>query len=128
MGRYRRDDDGAVSASVAVVPAVVGLFFLAIQVSLWFYGRSVATAAAEHGLDAARVYQGPGGGADTAGGRTTVDEFFAQVGGVESHTVAVHEDAGQVVLTIHAEPISVLPFFSRPIDVTVEAPLEELPD
>jgi hypothetical protein len=127
MGR-RRDDDGAVSASVAVVPAVVGLFFLAIQVSLWFYGRSVATAAAEHGLDAARVYQGPDGGADAASGTATVNEFFDQVGGVESHTVSITESGGQVVLSIHAEPVSVLPFFSRPIDVTVEAPVEELPD
>jgi hypothetical protein len=128
VARRRRDDDGAVSASVAVVPAVVGLFFLAIQVSLWFYGRSVATAAAEHGLDAARVYQGADGGADAAAGTTTVDEFFDQVGGVESHTVAVDEAAGLVRLTIHAEPISVLPFFAQPIDVTVEAPLERLPD
>ena len=128
MGCRRRDDDGAVSASVAVVPAVVGLFFLAIQVSLWFYGRSGATAAAEHGLDAARVYQGPDGGADTGAGRSTVDEFFDQVGGVDSHTVTVDETGGEVVLTIHAEPISVLPFFSRPIDVTVEAPIEDLPD
>ena len=127
MGR-RRTDDGAVSASVAVVPAVVGLFFLAIQVSLWFYGRSVATAAAEHGLDAARVYQGPDGGADAAAGRATVDEFFDQVGGVDSHTVAITESGGQVVLTIHAEPVSVLPFFTQPIDVTIEAPLEELPE
>lgn len=125
---HRRTDDGAVSASVAVVPAVVGLFFLAIQVSLWFYGRSVATAAAEHGLDAARVYQGPDGGADAAAGSATVDEFFAQVGGVESHTVSITESGGQVVLTIHAEPVSVLPFFSQPIDVTIEAPLEELPE
>jgi hypothetical protein len=125
---HRRTDDGAVSASVAVAPAVVGLFFLAIQVSLWFYGRSVATAAAEHGLDAARVYQGPDGGADAAAGSATVDEFFAQVGGVESHTVSITESGGQVVLTIHAEPVSVLPFFSQPIDVTIEAPLEELPE
>jgi hypothetical protein len=125
---HRRTDDGAVSASVAVVPAVVGLFFLAIQVSLWFYGRSVATAAAEHGLDAARVYQGPDGGADAAAGSATVDEFFDQVGGVESHTVSITESGGQVVLTIHAEPVSVLPFFSQPIDVTIEAPLEELPE
>lgn len=116
------------SASVAVVPAVVGLFFLAIQVSLWFYGRSVTVAAAEHGLDAARVYQGPDGGADAAAGRTTVDEFYDQVGGVDSHTVSVDEVGGRVVLTIHADPITVLPFFSAPIDITVEAPIEELPE
>jgi hypothetical protein len=117
-----------VSASVAVVPAVVGLFFLAIQVSLWFYGRSVTIAAAEHGLDAARVYQGPDGGADAGAGMTTVDEFYDQVGGVEDHSTTVEETAGSVVLTIHADPITVLPFFSAPIDITVEAPLEELPD
>jgi hypothetical protein len=117
-----------VSASVAVVPAVVMVFFLAIQVSLWFYGRSVTTAAAEHGLDAARVYRGADGGADAAAGRATVDEFYEQVGGVESHTVAIAEADGQVTLTIHAAPISVLPWIARPIDVTMEAPLEELPE
>jgi hypothetical protein len=107
---------------------VVTLFFLAVQVSLWFYGRSVTTAAAEHGLDAARVYRGPGGSADAAAGQATVDEFYAQVGGVESHTVSVAESGGQVTLTIQAEPINVLPWFSQSIDVTMEAPLEEIPD
>jgi hypothetical protein len=116
-----------VSASVAVVPAVVMVFFLAIQVSLWFYGRSVTTAAAEHGLDAARVYRVEGG-VDAAAGRATVDEFYDQVGGVESHTVTIGEAGGQVTLTIHADPISVLPWIARPIDVTMEAPLEELPE
>jgi hypothetical protein len=107
---------------------VLTLFFLAIQVSLWFYGRQVTTAAAEHGLDAARVYRGPGGGADADAGRATVDEFYDQIGGVESHSVAIDEAGGQVRLTIHAQPISVLPWLDRPIDVTMEAPLEELPD
>lgn len=126
--RRRRTDRGAVSASVAVVPAVVGLFFFAVQVSLWFYARMVATAAAEHGLDAARVYQGPDGGADLAAGRQTVDEFIEQVDGVESYTVSVQQTGGAVVLTIHAQPVNVLPFFDHTVDVTVEAPLEDLPD
>ena len=127
MAPRRRDDRGGVSASVAVVPAVVMVFFLAIPVSLWFYGRSVTTAAAEHGLDAARVYRVEGG-VDAAAGRATVDEFYDQVGGVESHTVTIGEAGGQVTLTIHADPISVLPWIARPIDVTMEAPLEELPE
>jgi hypothetical protein len=110
---------------VAVVPAVVGLFFLVIQVTLWFYGRQVTTAAAEHGLDAARVYQGAGAGADTGAGASTVDEFFAQIGGVESHTTDVSQAAGVVTVHITAQPITVLPFFSQAIDVTVEAPIEE---
>jgi hypothetical protein len=126
MARLRRDDAGAVSASVAVVPMVVGLFFLVIQISLWYYGRSVTTAAAEHGLDAARVYQGPGTGADAGAGRATVDEFFDQVGGVASHTVAVQQTGGRVQLTVHADPITLVPWLNPPIDVTVEAPLEEL--
>lgn len=125
---WRRDDAGAASVNVAVVPMVVTLFFLAVQVSLWFYGRQVTTAAAEHGLDAARVYRGPGGGADAGAGQATVDEFYAQVGGVESHSVTIAEAGGQITLTIHAEPISVLPWFDPAIDVTMEAPREEIPD
>jgi hypothetical protein len=107
---------------------VLTLFFLAVQVSLWFYGRSVTTAAAEHGLDAARVYQGPGGGADAAAGEATVNEFYDQVGGVASHTVAIEQVGGQVQVTIQADPISVLPWLDPPIEVTMQAPLEELPE
>jgi hypothetical protein len=110
---------------VAVVPAVVALFFFVVQVSLWFYGRQATTAAAEHGLDAARVYQGAGAGADVGAGASTVDEFFAQIGGVDSHSTDISQADGVVTVHISAQPISVLPFFTQPIDVTVEAPLEE---
>lgn len=114
------------SASVAVVPAVATLFFLVIQISLWFYGRSVTTAAAEHGLNAARVHRGAEQGADHRAGEVAVEEFIDQVGGVGSHSVTVDQRGATVTVTIHADPITVLPFFHKPIDVTVEAPLEEL--
>ncbi len=110
---------------MAVVPAVVALFFLVIQVSLWFYGRQVATAAAEHGLDAARVYRSAGAGADTGAGAATIDAFFAQIGGVESHSTDISQGGGVVTVHITAQPVTVLPFFSQSIDVTLEAPIEE---
>ena len=69
--RRRRDDRGAITASVAVLPAVLMLFFSVVQISLWFYGRSVATTAARHGLDATRVENGSSGE-----GEATISQYL----------------------------------------------------
>jgi hypothetical protein len=120
-GPRRRDDRGAVSAQVAIVPAVAALFFLAVQVSLWFYARSVATSAAQHGLDAARVVEGSA----TAGSRT-VNQFVDQVGGLDVQGLSVRRGAEDASVTVEGRPVTVLPFFEAPIRVTLTAPVERI--
>jgi TadE-like protein len=114
-----RDDRGALTASVAVLAAVLVLFFAVVQISLWFYGRSVATTAARHGLDAARIESGSAGD-----GRSTALEFLSQAGGVTDYTVGATRSLTEVEVTITGSAITVLPFFDAPITVTIDGPVE----
>jgi TadE-like protein len=118
-GARRRDDRGALSASVAVLPAVLMLFFAVVQISLWFYGRSVATTAARHGVDAARVETGT-----LSDGIATTNQFLDQVGGIDGSSVMGHRTATEAEITVVADPITVLPFFGADISVTIDAPVE----
>jgi hypothetical protein len=115
----RRDDRGALSASIAVLPVVLMLFFAVVQISLWFYGRSVATTAARHGLDAARVETGT-----ASDGIATANQFIDQVGGIDGVTVRASRSDTQVEVTVDAHPITLLPFFDVPIEVTIDGPVE----
>lgn len=123
--RVRRghDDRGGVSAQVAIVPAVAALFFFVVQVSLWFYARSVATSAAQHGLDAVRVEEGT-----EADGVQTVEQFIDQIGGLDVQSLSVSRGAEVATVTIEGEPVTVLPYFDVPIEVTLEAPVERVPE
>ena len=107
------------TASVAVLVAVLGLFFAVVQISLWFYGRSVATTAARHGLDAARIESGT---ADD--GIATANQFLDQAGGVRSISVSAQRSATDVEVTVTGSAIEVLPFFDVPITVTIDGPVE----
>jgi TadE-like protein len=117
--RRRRDDRGAITASVAVLPAVLMLFFSVVQISLWFYGRSVATTAARHGLDATRVENGSSGD-----GEATISQFLDQVGGFQADDVDVERGEAEASVTISGHGVSVVPIFDAPITVTVEGPVE----
>lgn len=107
------------TASVAVLVAVLALFFAVVQISLWFYGRSVATTAARHGLDAARIESGTAGD-----GISTASEFLDQAGGVSSASVSAERTLTDVEVTVTGEAITVLPFFDVPITVTIDGPVE----
>lgn len=120
MTRRARDDRG-VAANVAITPAVLMLFFLVIQMSLLYYGQSVATTAAQHGIDAARVYNAPPGAGEDA-----VNEFVTQAGGIEVTSVDVRPTPTDVSVRVQADPLEVIPGFPFTIDVELEAPVERL--
>ena len=63
-------DRGAVPPSVVVGPVLMTVLLTVVQVALWFYGRALATSAAQHGLDAARVAEG-----SAADGEATIAAF-----------------------------------------------------
>ena len=107
------------TASVAVLVAVLALFFAVVQISLWFYGRSVATTAARHGLDAARIESGTAGD-----GIATANQFLDQAGGVRGASVSAQRTLTDVEVTVNGDAITVLPFFDVPITVTIDGPVE----
>ena len=98
--RHRWDDRGEIAANTAIFVLVILLLFVVLQFGLWFYGREVAAAAAQHAVDAARVETG-----SAAMGEATAETVTAQVQG-------------------HA--VSIVGFLDPPITVTVTAPVERV--
>lgn len=121
MSARARGDRGAIAASVAVMPIVFTLFFTVIQVSFWYHGRSVATATAHHALEAARSYN-----ATAEDGRTAADEFVGIAGGIKEVQVDVERGAEEVVVTVDAEPVSVVPGLQKHIQVVLRGPVERI--
>jgi len=106
---------------VVVVPILMIVLLTVLQVAIWYYGQSVATAAAQHGLDAARVPSG-----SSAAGRATVQQFVDQVGGLGLTGVDVDRTPEQVSITVEGEVQALVPFFSVPVRVTLDAPVERI--
>ncbi|HEY8543991.1 MAG TPA: TadE/TadG family type IV pilus assembly protein [Acidimicrobiales bacterium] len=121
MSRRARGDVGAIAASVALMPIVLTLFFTVIQVSFWYHGRSVATAAAHHALEAARAYDAPAGAGEAA-----AYEFLDIAGGVDVQDIQVSVAGDVVTVTVIAEPVSIVPGLQKDITVTLQAPQERI--
>ena len=117
-----RDDRGGVTASVAVLPMVFTLFFVVIQISLWYHGRSVATAAAHQALEAARAYGSNGAGA----GEDAGTEFLTQVGGLDNVKVTVTPQGDEILVTVEADPLTVVPGMNQHITVEMTGPVERI--
>jgi hypothetical protein len=110
-----------VASNTAIFGAVMLLLFLALQFGLWFYGREVAAAAAQHAVDAARVENGS---ADA--GASTAKQYLNQVGGLREPSVSVERSEETVTASVHAHPIAIVGFLDPPIDVTITAPVERV--
>jgi hypothetical protein len=115
------DDRGEVAANTAIFGAVMLLLLVSLQFGLWFYGREVAAAAAQHAVDAARVEDGSG-----AAGEATAHQYLAQVGGLRGATVSVARDGETVTAQVHGHPVAIVGFLDPPIDVTIRAPVERV--
>jgi len=92
-----------------------------LQFGLWFYGREVAAAAAQHAVDAARVENG-----SAATGEATANQYLGQVGGLPDATVTVTRTSETVTATVQAQAVSIVGFIDPPIRVTVTAPVERV--
>lgn len=123
-----RDDRGGVTASVAVLPMVFTLFFVVIQVSLWYHGRTVAIATAHHALEAARTYRNADQAGDPGAGVTAGREFLDQVGGIEGGEVFVTLENGgeQMHVVVTAKALTVVPGLEKDIEVELSGPVEKI--
>lgn len=99
------------------------LLFLVVQVCLWYYGRVVAYGAAQHGLEAARAWDG-----SAQLGEDYAQQFLDQTGGLQVTAIDVDRTATRVRVEIHADAPEVLPFIiDAPIHVVREADVERPP-
>jgi hypothetical protein len=110
-----------VAVSVIVVPILMTVLLTVVQVAIWYYGQSVATAAAQHGLDAARVPTG-----SPAAGEATARQFVDQVGGLDVTAVVAHRTDEEVSVTVRGDVQALVPVFSVPVSVTLDAPVERI--
>ena len=104
-----------------IVPVLMAVLLTVVQVSFWFYGRALATSAAQHGLDAARVAEG-----SAADGEATIDRFVDQTGGLALSEVVVDRGAERVTVTVEGEVVQVVPFVDVPVRVTITGPVERV--
>jgi Flp pilus assembly protein TadG len=119
--RTRWDDRGEIAANTAIFVLVILLLFVVLQFGLWFYGREVAAAAAQHAVDAARVENG-----SAAMGEATANQYLGQVGGLPDATVNVTRTSETVTATVHGQAVSIVGFIDPPITVTVTASVERV--
>ena len=119
--RRLRDDRGEIAANTAIFVLVILLLFVALQFGLWFYGREVAAAAAQHAVDAARVETG-----SSALGEATADQYLSQVGGLRDSSVSVTRSSTSVTAVVSGQSVSIVGFIDPPITVTVTAPVERV--
>lgn len=106
---------------MVIVPVLMTVLLTVVQVSFWYYGRALATSAAQHGLDAARVASG-----SEAAGESTIDQFVEQTGGLDLTSVTVQRSVDEVTVTVEGHVVQVVPFFDVPVRVTLEAPVERV--
>lgn len=106
-----------------VVPAVLVLALLAIQTAFLFHARTVAQAAAQQGVDAARAY-----GASPADGQARALDFMSRAasdGLLTDRQVAVTGSGNLVTVSVTATPMSLLPSSWVRFTVRSSGPAEE---
>ena len=106
--RRARRDAGSVSVEIAILfPVLLALIVAIVQYGLWFHARSLALAAAQEGVTAARTY-----GAEPAAGPARAREFLTAhgAGTLTDVTVApTTPGAGQVGVQVTGRSLSLLP-------------------
>ncbi|ROO62984.1 TadE-like protein [Micromonospora sp. Llam0] len=118
--RRGRDDRGSTAVEFAIgAPVIVGLLLLLVQAFFFGMGSLAAHAAADHGVQTARVH-----GGSAAAGQAEAAELLDQLGGwfVDDPTVTVHRGPQTTTVTIsgtvHGLPV--------PVTATVRAPTEQV--
>lgn len=99
--------DGSVTVELAVLaPALLVLVFSVVQVGVWSYARSLALAAAQEGVTAARVQ-----GAGVEAGRERAESFLRQTAGdsLRDGQIRVDRTAVDVKVEVSGRALSVLP-------------------
>ena len=113
---------GTVEA-VLTVPVVVLMILGAVQVGLWWYSRQLAETAAQEAARTARSYA-----ATAAAGRAEGYSYLSKVdaGGTALHhpSIQVTRGARTVTVTVKGDIVSLVPWVSPTVTITVTSPLE----
>ncbi|MGP3921308.1 TadE family protein [Nonomuraea sp. 10N515B] len=114
----KRADRGIVSAEVVIALPVVMLTILAcMQLCLLFFAQSVALAAAQQGVRAARA-----DGASRTAGAGVAQRYAVQTAGGFLHSISASNggDATTIRVTVRGQSLSLVPFLPS-IQISEEA-------
>ena len=117
-------DTGSATVEIAILfPVLLAVIVAIVQYGLWFHARSLALAAAQEGVTAARAYA-----ADPAIGPDRAREFL-QAHGSDTLTditaTATSPGAGQVGVEVTGRSLSLLPGVPGPaVTQSAEGPVE----
>jgi pilus assembly protein CpaE len=117
--RPGESDRGSSSVEFAILfPIIVALLLAGPQLTLWYFAREAADAAAHAGARVASV-SGAAGGA----GQEAADQYLARLGtgAITRYSVAEQDTATTVTVHVTAEVPNVIPLpgFTPTVDVTV---------
>lgn len=121
---WARHDGGSVSLEIAILgPALLLLIFTIVQTGLWFHARSLALAAAQEGVNAARAYR-----ADPATGTTRARLFLTEHAGDSlsgTRITTTGTTPTQIRIQVQGRALSVLPGVpGMTVTQSAEAPIE----
>jgi Flp pilus assembly protein TadG len=106
-----RDDRGDASIQMAIVfPFIILLTITVVQVSMWYYARSIALTAAREGVAAGRSYQ-----ASTSDGAARARETLSRIAGDSLRGAGVStggSTAAQMQVTVTGTAPSMIPGIS----------------
>jgi Flp pilus assembly protein TadG len=122
-GRGRQRGSASVEITLAA-PLAIFLLLLIVQYAMWAHATHVAQAAANTGVQAARVHGGghQAGQADT---QAVLDQMAGTV--LTGTSVNVQVTATEATVTVTGHAMAVIPGMSVPVHASVTAPRELLP-
>ena len=132
--RLGDDDRGASALELAFIgPSLIALIFFAVQVALFFYGRSVALQAAREGVSQLRLaqtqaqYEALAPQVDSS-----VSQFASGIGSGSLNDPAVDptydSQQGTVTVTVSGKTISLIPFLDLHVTQSASGQIERFQD
>jgi Flp pilus assembly protein TadG len=109
--------------AVLTVPVMVAMVLAIVQAALWWYARQVAATAADEAARAAGAYSSTAAAGEARGAHyiATVDPSSSTLRGRQ---VQVTRTATTVTARVTGKAVSLLPFLTPQVRVTVTAPVE----
>jgi Flp pilus assembly protein TadG len=122
-GRGRQRGSASVEITLAA-PLAIFLLLLIVQYAMWAHATHIAQAAANTGVQAARVHGGSqqAGHADT---QTVLDQMAGTV--LTGTNVTVELTGTDANVTVTGQAMAVIPGISVPVHASVTAPRELIP-
>ncbi len=126
VARWQRDDRGSSTVEAVILfPVFLLLIFAAVQAGVFFYGRSAALAAAQQGLQAARVENG------TTDAATGAAQRFLRSGGsggalLDNVTISPNRSADTATVTVSGSVPSLIPGATFTVTQSASGTVERL--